>query len=124
MTSVPVVKSQRVLNNPHHLIVEQKAVNITREISSLLRETVNLGKSGDALKNAQKQFAQCDKIFVSSESKLASIGRNLKLIEKADNQIVNSLSTVPTIQGKLGLKSDLLVPLAITYACFSQFGGG
>lgn len=101
MTSVPVVKSQLRANNPHHLIVEQKAALITREVSGLLRETVQLGKSTDQLKHAHRQFAQCDKVFVHTESKLASISRSLKVIEKCDAQIINSLSSVPTIQGIL-----------------------
>jgi len=96
-----VVKSQLRANNPHHLIVEEKAALITREVSGLLRETVQLGKSTDQLKHAHRAFAQCDKVFVHTESKLASISRSLKVIEKCDAQIINSLSCVPTIQANL-----------------------
>ena len=100
MTSVPVVKSQIKTNNPHHLIVEQKAANITRECSLLLRETISLGKSSESLKSSHRAFATCDKTFLATESKLANINRSLKLIEKCDTQVINSLSCVPTIQGE------------------------
>jgi len=108
MTSSPgSFPVQKRTSNPHHLIVEQKSIQIIRDFSSLFRETLQSSKSAEILNKSQKQFVHCDKIFESTEDKLEKISKNLKLIEKSENRIINSLSTIPTIQGQSNLSNNL-----------------
>ena len=44
--------------NEDDLIVEQKALQISKEFSSLIREAVSSSKSSEILRTSHKQFAQ------------------------------------------------------------------
>ena len=56
--SYPVGSGKSRTSNPHHLIVEQKALQISKEFSSLIREAVSSSKSSEILRTSHKQFAQ------------------------------------------------------------------
>lgn len=100
MTSSPgSFPVQKRTSNPHHLIVEQKSIQIIRDFSQLFRETLYSSKSNEILSKCHKQFVQCDKVFLSTEDKLERITKNLKSVEKSEERIINSLSTISTIQG-------------------------
>jgi len=126
MTSAPgsyPVGSGKRTSNPHHLIVEQKALQISKEFASLIREAVSSSKSSEILRTSHKQFAQCDKLFISTEARITKIGKNLKIIEKSDQRIISSLDTIPTIQANLAAAKSHFKPPSVTSQSQSSFDG-
>lgn len=87
--------------NPHHLVVEQRAVALTREFSQLIQDTLSSSKYRETLRQSQKQFVECDKLFIKSEERTNKINKILRAIEKQEDRICTSLSIVPTIQANL-----------------------
>ena len=142
MTSAPgsyPVGSGKRTSNPHHLIVEQKALQISKEFASLIREAVSSSKSSEILRTSHKQFAQvktislfiiglnykfqCDKLFISTEARITKIGKNLKVIEKSDQRIISSLDTIPTIQANLAAAKSHFKPPSVTSQSQSSLDG-
>ena len=59
MTSSPgTYPVQKRTQNPHHLIVEQKAVQISRDFSCIIKDTIHSSKSYEILAKSHKNFAQ------------------------------------------------------------------
>ena len=87
--------------NPHHLVVEQRAIALSKEYASVLNETLSSSKYRDILRHSQKQFLECDKVFLKTEERTNKINKILRTIEKQEERICTALSTVPTIQGKV-----------------------
>lgn len=88
--------------NPHHLVVEQRAIALSKEYASVLQDTLSSSKYRDVLRQSQKQFLDCDKIFMKTEERTNKINKVLRAIEKQEERICTSLSTVPTIQARVG----------------------
>ena len=81
--------------NPHHLVVEQRAISLVKEHASLLQETLHSAKYREILRHSQKQFLEVDRIVAKTEDQTIKIHKLLRRIEKQEDRICTALSTVP-----------------------------
>lgn len=87
--------------NPHHLVVEQRAISLSKDSIALLQETLSSSKYREILRHSQKSFVDSDKVFARSENRTEKIQKLLRAVEKQEERICTSLSSVPTIQANI-----------------------